>query len=110
MGFFDRNSGKAQGVVSFHMFSLYVYGEHWEKKACQIDTDESSSENVTEPPEVRWVRRHVTSLTGMTQITENKVGIKSSLTFSRGNEERQAGKRDTHTLLETPLVSRVDRK
>lgn len=84
MRFFDRNSGKAQGAVSFHMFALYVYGEQREKKACQIDTDESSSENVTEPPEVRWVRRHVTSLTGMTQITENKVEIKSSLSFSRG--------------------------
>lgn len=83
MGFFDRNSGKAQEAVSFHMFALYVYGEQREKKACQIDTDESSSENVTEPPEVRWVRRHVTSLTGMTQITENKVEIKSSLSFSR---------------------------
>lgn len=93
MGFFDRNSGKAQGAVSFHTFSLYVCGEHWEKKACQIDTDESSSENVTEPPEVRWVRRHATSLTGMTQITENKVEIKSSLTFSRGWRWGETGRR-----------------
>ncbi len=36
------------------MFALYLYGEQREKKACQIDTDESSSENVTELPEVRW--------------------------------------------------------
>lgn len=95
VGFFDRNSGKVQGAVFFffYMFALYVYGEHREKKACQIDTDESSSENVTEPPEVRWVRRHVTSLTGMTQITENKVEIKSSLSFSRRWQWEETGRR-----------------
>lgn len=93
MGFFDRNSGKAQGAVSFHMFALYVYGERREEKACQIDADESGSENVTEPPEVRRVRRHVTSLTGMTQITENKVEIKSSLSFSRGWQWGETGRR-----------------
>ncbi|ROL54477.1 hypothetical protein DPX16_10900 [Anabarilius grahami] len=33
------------------------------KKACQIDTDESSSENVTEPPEKRSAFMHLRSNT-----------------------------------------------
>lgn len=79
-----RTLVKRKGLCLFICSPYMFTGSIEKRKACQKDTDESSSENVSEPPEVRQVHRHVTSLTGMTQITENKVEIKSSLSFSRG--------------------------